>query len=53
MADEPKVVALNGGFTVQPGQVSDKFVTFLEDQLERAKAGDTIGFAGEPWAPLF
>mgnify|MGYP001618845364 CR=1 FL=1 len=43
---EGKVVSLKGNTLPQPGQPSEKFVAFLEEQLQRAKSAETIGFAG-------
>ena len=40
-----KVVSLTGEMP-QPGEPSQKLIAFLKDQLERAEAGRTIGFAG-------
>lgn len=44
MAD--KIVRLGGGEIPPPGKVDATLVRFLEDQLERARSGDIIGFAG-------
>lgn len=41
-----KVVSLNGSPLPEPGQPSEQLVAFLEDQIERAKAGEIVGFAG-------
>ena len=46
MSDEPKVVSLYGGEPSPQGECSEVLIEFLVDQLERARSGDVIGYAG-------
>lgn len=41
-----KIVSIRGGPLPEPGQPSPKLVMFLADLLERAVAGEIVGFAG-------
>lgn len=43
---EDKVVTIHGAVLPEPGKPNLTLVAFLEDQLERARVGETIGFAG-------
>ena len=41
-----KVVSLTGSPIPRPGAPSERLIEWMEAMLERAKAGEVIGFAG-------
>ena len=43
MTDGSKIVSLNGNDLPEPGKVNPKIVKVLEEELERARAGNTAG----------